>query len=94
VTLTQIGSSSVYETVFTSDGIVSSGTGEVAMFGGDEYNRVMVFGAGGVSVDRWSGSGWTHEGGTTTSQSNGGATQDGSTGTTGGTGDEYFYQTY
>jgi Tfp pilus assembly protein FimT len=94
VTLTQIGSSSVYETVFTSDGIVSSGTGEVAMFGGDEYNRVMVFGAGGVSVDRWSGSGWTHEGGTTTSQSNGGVIKDGGTGTTGGTGDEYFYQTY
>lgn len=94
VTLSQIGSSSVYETVFTSDGIVSSGTGDVALFGGDEYNRVMVFGAGGVSVDRWSGSGWTHEGGTTTSQSNGGMTQDGGTDTTGGSGDDYTYQTY
>ena len=61
VTLSQVGTSSVYETVFTSDGIVSQGAGEVALYGGQEYNRVMVYGAGGVSVDRWAGSGWVDD---------------------------------
>jgi len=71
VTLAQVGTSAVYETVFTSDGIVSQGTGEVALYGGQEYNRVMVFGAGGVSVDRWAGSGWVDDaktGGSTQTQ--------------------------
>jgi len=93
VSLSQIGSSSQYETVFTSDGIVAQGTGEVAVFGGDEYNRVLVFGAGGVSVDRWSGSGWVNEGGQTTSQ---GSTSGGSTdgGVVDGGGDGYVYENY
>jgi len=71
VTLAQVGTSAVYETVFTSDGIVSQGTGEVSLYGGQEYNRVMVFGAGGVSVDRWAGSGWVDDaktGGSTQTQ--------------------------
>jgi len=79
VTLQQVGTSSAYETVFTSDGIVSAGTGDVALFGGDEFNRVMVFGAGGVSVDRWAGSGWVDDaltGGSTQSQTTGDYTPD------------------
>jgi hypothetical protein len=100
VTLSQIGSSSAYETVFTSDGIVNAGSGEVAVFGGDEYNRVLVYGAGGVSVDRWSGSGWVNEGRQTTSSnstSSDGDTSDGGTSggtSTGGEGDGYLYENY
>jgi prepilin-type N-terminal cleavage/methylation domain-containing protein len=100
VTLSQVGTSSVYETVFNSDGTVSSGSGEVALFGGNEFNRVIVFGAGGVSVDRWHGNGWvddaTTAGTTQSSTTNGGGSSlppvDG--GTTGGAGDGYLYQTY
>ena len=47
VSLAQIGSTSQYEAVFTADGSVSSGTGEVVLLGGEEFNRVTVFGAGG-----------------------------------------------
>jgi len=91
VTLSQIGSSDRYQTEFTSDGIVSQGTGEVAVFAGNEYNRVNVFGAGGVTVDRWSGSGWANEGGQVTAQS--GSTSGGTT-SGGASGDGYVYQTY
>ncbi|HXV74674.1 MAG TPA: GspH/FimT family protein [Candidatus Polarisedimenticolaceae bacterium] len=58
VTLSQIGSTSVYETVFSSDGVVSLGTGIVALYGGEEFNRVQVQGAGGVMVQQWDGSTW------------------------------------
>jgi Tfp pilus assembly protein FimT len=93
VTLSQIGSTSQFETVFTSDGIVLQGTGEVAVFGGNEYNRVLVYGAGGVTVDRWSGSGWVNEGGQVTSSAQSSPSDGGTTG--GGTGgDGYVYQNY
>ena len=95
VTLSRIGSTSMYETVFTSDGIVAQGTGEVALFGGNEYNRVLVFGAGGVSVDRWSGSGWVNEGGQTTTseaQQGGGGFSQGGNG--GGGGNGYAYENF
>lgn len=108
VTLSQVGTSSAYETVFTSDGIVSQGTGEVALFGGNEFNRIMVFGAGGVSVDRWAGSGWVDDaltGGSTQSETTGDYTPDvpikdiptdGGTvdDGTGGTDDGYVYETF
>ena len=96
VTLSQIGSTSMYETVFTSDGIVAQGTGEVALFAGNEYNRVLVFGAGGVSVDRWSGSGWVNEGGqatTSEAQQGGGLTEGGGV-QGGGGGDGYAYENF
>jgi Tfp pilus assembly protein FimT len=97
VTLSQVGTSSVYETVFTSDGIVSDGTGEVALYGGEEYNRVMVFGAGGVSVDRWAGSGWVDDaktGGSTQTQTNGDYTPDPPIKDIPTDGDGYVYQTF
>jgi prepilin-type N-terminal cleavage/methylation domain-containing protein len=108
VTLSQVGSSDVYETVFTADGIVTQGTGEVSLYGGDEYNRVMVFGAGGVSVDRWAGAGWVDDA-TTGAGSSQSQTQSGSLppettitedlppvddGLGGTTDDGYTYQTY
>jgi prepilin-type N-terminal cleavage/methylation domain-containing protein len=60
VTLTQIGASTVYETIFTSEGVVFSGTGIVALYGGEEFNRVQIQGAGGVMVEQWNGSVWGH----------------------------------
>jgi len=95
VTLSQIGSSSQYETVFSSDGIVTEGTGEVAVFGGNEYNRVLVYAAGGVTVDRWSGSNWQNEGRQVTSSANyGGDVVDTGGIEGGGGGDGYFYENY
>jgi Tfp pilus assembly protein FimT len=58
VTLDQIGGSDSYEVEFSPDGFVSTGAGIVALFGGDRYGRVTVFGAGGVLVERWNGSTW------------------------------------
>ncbi|MDX1388459.1 MAG: GspH/FimT family pseudopilin [Acidobacteriota bacterium] len=58
VTMQQIGTTDSYEVVFTSDGIASSGAGEVCLFGGERYGRLTVFGAGGVLVERWDGSSW------------------------------------
>lgn len=59
VTLAQIGASSRYQCVFASDGSVGAGQGDVAMFGGDAFGRVVVFGAGGTRIERWDGSGWS-----------------------------------
>jgi len=92
VTLSPIGSSGQYQTEFTSDGIVTLGTGEVAVFAGNEYNRVLVYGAGGVTVDRWSGSGWANEGGQVTSA--GASSTSGGTVSGGASGDGYVYTTY
>jgi Tfp pilus assembly protein FimT len=88
VTLSQIASSTKYQTVFSSDGIVTLGTGLISVLGGNEYNRVQVYAAGGVTVDRWSGSSWHNEGGQTTSSTSlGGEVIDGG-------GDGYIYENY
>jgi len=52
-------SGTIFQTVFGDDGIVSSGTGIVAMLGGTSYTRIAVFGAGGIQVQRWNGAAWT-----------------------------------
>jgi Tfp pilus assembly protein FimT len=57
VTFTDLGSSS-YEVEFDSDGSVSSGEGEVVLFGGGVYRRLTVFVAGGTRVSHWTGSSW------------------------------------
>ena len=57
VTLDNV-SGSIYQTLFGSDGIVGVGTGEVVMFGGSKYERVQVFGAGGIRIQRWNGTAW------------------------------------
>lgn len=57
ITFTDVGNGT-YEVVFTSDGSVASGQGEVVLFGGGAYRRLTLFGAGGVQVTRWSGSQW------------------------------------
>lgn len=52
-------SGTVFQTVFGDDGIVSTGTGIVAMLGGTTYKRIAVFGAGGIQVQSWNGTAWT-----------------------------------
>ena len=57
LTLSQIGTST-YQVVFDSDGTVTSGTGDVYLFGGDRFGRISVFAAGGTQVERWNGVSW------------------------------------
>ncbi len=57
VTINHI-SGTVYQTLFGNDGIVSLGTGEVVLFGGSTYERVQVFGAGGIRIQKWNGTKW------------------------------------
>lgn len=58
VTLDQIGTSAAFEAVVTSTGIVSDGTGDVCLAGGDGFGRLSVHAAGGVQLQRWDGSNW------------------------------------
>jgi Tfp pilus assembly protein FimT len=62
VSFGQLGGSSRYQVVFRPDGTVAAGTGSVVMHGGDRFGRISVYGAGGIQVDTWNGSGW-HVGG-------------------------------
>ncbi len=57
VTLDNV-SGSIYHTLFGNDGIVSTGTGEVVLFGGLQYEKVQVFGAGGIRIQKWNGTTW------------------------------------
>lgn len=57
VTLTPMAGST-FGATFAADGSVSAGSGMVALLGGDEYFRVNLYGAGGASVERWSGASW------------------------------------
>lgn len=57
VTLDNV-SGSIYQTRFGNDGIVNLGTGIVHMFGGSKYEKVEVFGAGGIRIQRWNGTQW------------------------------------
>jgi Tfp pilus assembly protein FimT len=61
VTLPSV-SGTIYQAIFTSDGTVSSATGQVHLFGGNEYRRVELLGAGGVEILRWNGSSWVSGG--------------------------------
>ena len=57
ITLTHV-TGKTFHTVFGSDGIVDVGTGEVALLGGSHYERVQVFGAGGIRIQKWNGTQW------------------------------------
>ena len=48
----------LYQATFTSDGAVSQGAGVVSVRGGDGYDQLTLFGAGGVRLERWNGSAW------------------------------------
>ena len=57
VTLAAV-SGSLYQATFASDGSVSAGAGLIAVQGGDGNYRINLYGAGGVRVERWTGSSW------------------------------------
>jgi prepilin-type N-terminal cleavage/methylation domain-containing protein len=57
VTLSLV-SGTTYQTTFGSDGAVTQGSGVITVFGGDRYEQLTVYGAGGVRLDRWNGSAW------------------------------------
>lgn len=58
VTLSHV-SGDIYEAVFSPDGSVSSGAGEIVMQGGTRWNRLSLLGAGGIRLERWDGLAWT-----------------------------------
>jgi hypothetical protein len=58
VSLSQIASSTKYQTRFNADGTVLAGSGDVVLFGGERYGKISIFVAGGVQVRRWDGSAW------------------------------------
>ncbi len=57
VTLDAVDAAS-YQAVFTSDGMLSSGPGVICLNGGESFGSVAVYGAGGIEVFRWIGTGW------------------------------------
>ena len=50
--------STTFQVEFGSDGVVSLGAGEVCLLGGERYQRVQIFWAGGIQVNHWDGSQW------------------------------------
>src|SRR5882672_404527 len=57
ITLTSL-SSSLFQATFSSDGSVSAGAGVIIMAGGNRYDRLSLFAAGGLRVESWNGSAW------------------------------------
>jgi len=47
-----------YVVDFDHDGYVNQGTGEMVMFGGARYARLIVYAAGGMSYQKWNGFAW------------------------------------
>lgn len=58
LTLSQIGTTGSYQVVFDSDGTVTTGTGDVYLFGGNRFGKISIFAAGGTQVERWNGVSW------------------------------------
>ncbi len=58
VTLDPISGTASFEAVFTAQGAVDSGTGDVFLRGGDTFAAVAVHGAGGIEISHWSGTSW------------------------------------
>ena len=57
ITLNNI-SGNLYEATFDSNGVVTSGSGYIAIAAGDAYRRVSIYVAGGVGMERWQASSW------------------------------------
>jgi len=47
-----------YQATYTSDGRVSEGAGTITLNGGGRYERVTLFGAGGLRAEIWDGAAW------------------------------------
>ncbi len=50
--------SETFQALFTSDGIVTLGAGEVVMLGGSDYERVQLADTGEIRIQRWNGTDW------------------------------------
>jgi Tfp pilus assembly protein FimT len=57
-TMQQIGGSDSYQVVFSADGVVAQGAGQLFVHGGDAFGSVGVLGAGGIQVSYWDGYAW------------------------------------
>ncbi len=53
-------SGTTYQATFESNGSISSSPGLVCMGGGTKYNRVTLYAAGGVKMERWMNATWTN----------------------------------
>jgi Tfp pilus assembly protein FimT len=51
-------SSTLREATFEPAGTATAGTGLIHLFGGEEYLRISIFGAGGLLVEQWNGASW------------------------------------
>jgi Tfp pilus assembly protein FimT len=49
---------SVFQVDFDPDGFVSNGAGEMVLYGGQQFEKIVVYSAGGIRFERWSGSTW------------------------------------
>jgi prepilin-type N-terminal cleavage/methylation domain-containing protein len=49
---------SVFQVDFDPDGFVSNGAGEMVLYGGEQFEKIVVYSAGGIRFERWSGSTW------------------------------------
>jgi len=58
ITLDPVAPSVSYQTVFTSDGLVSDGVGGVYLHGGETFGSILVHAAGGVEIRYWNGTAW------------------------------------
>jgi len=54
-------SGAVYRVVFDPDGYVTSGAGELVLYGGERFGKVLVYSAGGIRYERWNGSSWAKD---------------------------------
>ncbi|MGH9868540.1 MAG: GspH/FimT family pseudopilin [Candidatus Polarisedimenticolia bacterium] len=52
-------SGTTYQATFESNGSVSSTPGLVCLSGGERFDRVTLFAAGGVKLEKWADSAWT-----------------------------------
>ncbi len=47
----------MHQVTFFADGTVNNG-GDVCLHGGNDYRKLSLYGAGGVQIERWTGSKW------------------------------------
>lgn len=58
VTMDPFEGSYRFQTTLAADGTVTSGTGDVFLYGGGRFGRVSIHAAGGSEVRYWDGSRW------------------------------------
>jgi hypothetical protein len=57
ITLAPAGAN-LYQATFAAEGSVQAGAGEIVVEGNQDWHKLTLYGAGGVGVARWDGSGW------------------------------------